>query len=180
MLPISAVVAADPERVRVLVVADWDVGFQLTAREPLPDVLPGESYVTDFVPQRPVAFYEVVVEGFDLVQISVEGRTSTATREDLPRFVGRPEPQRLYRLNDALTVDVDECARLHLCNTTNTPRKQKSVTLVRDTALDWPARRQGRPEDAVTCPACDRKPGDSCDGPVSHPSRTALYLEIDR
>lgn len=161
----------------MLVVADCDVGFQLTAHEPLPDVAPGESYVTDFMPQRLVAFYEVVVEGFDLVQVSVGGRTSTATREDLPRFVGRPEPQRLYRLDEALIVGVDECARLHLCNATSAPRKQKSVTLVRDTALDWPARRKGRPEDAVGCPSCDRKPGDSCDGPASHASRTALHAE---
>lgn len=31
----------------------------------------------------------------------------------------------------------------------------------------------GRPEDEVACPACGNGPGDSCDGPASHPSRVA-------
>ena len=162
----------------MLIVTDWDVGFPLTSRPPLPNVDPGESYVTEFIPQRPVAFHEVLVEGFALVQISVGTRTSTAKVEEHGL-------RRLYRLDEALTVGPDESTRVHLCNNTEAPRKQKSVTLVRDVAADWPARHRavlekGRPEDAVPCPACDKKPGDSCDGPTSHPSRSALYLERTR
>lgn len=176
MVAIS-VVTADPDRVRVLAVVDWDVGFQLTAHAPLPDVRPGESYVTEFSPQRAVAFHEVLVEGFALVQISVGERTPKATVEELPRLIDRPVPRHLYRLDEALTVGPDAGARLLLCNDSDVPRKQKDVTLVRDVAADWPARRRERPEDTVPCPACDRRPGDSCDGPASHPSRLALYLE---
>lgn len=32
-----------------------------------------------------------------------------------------------------------------------------------------------RPEDGVACPACGKSPGDSCDGPTSHPSRVTAY-----
>ena len=169
-------VTADP--VRVLVVTDWDVGFPLTTRPPLADVGPGESYVTEFIPQRSIAFYEVLVEGFALVQISVGTRTSTSKVEE-------HGPRRLYRLDEALTVGPDESVRIHLCNNTDTLRKQKDVTLVRDVTTDWPTRHQtvpetGRAEDSVPCTACDKKPGDSCDGPTSHPSRHRLYLERAR
>ena len=119
----------------MLVVADWDVGFQLTAHPPLPDVGPGEAYVTEFIPQRSVTFHEVLVEGFALVQISVGTQMRTATVEEQPRLIDRPEPQRLYRLDETLTVSPDESARLHLCNNTDAPRKQKSVTLVKDATL---------------------------------------------
>jgi hypothetical protein len=33
----------------------------------------------------------------------------------------------------------------------------------------------GRPEDAVACPACGNGPGNSCDGPSSHPSRLKAH-----
>lgn len=33
----------------------------------------------------------------------------------------------------------------------------------------------GRPEDAVACPACGKGPGDSCDGPMSHPTRIRAF-----
>lgn len=164
----------------MLVVVDWDVGFQLSSREPLPDVLPGESYVTEFIPQRPVAFYEVLVEGFALVQVSVGDRIGQATIEELPPLVGHSVARRLYRLAEVLAVTPDASARLHLCNDSDVARKQKDVTLVRDAAANWPARRRGRPEDAVGCPSCDRKPGDSCDGPASHSSRASLYAERQR
>ena len=75
--------ATDPERVRLLVVADWGVGFQLTAMPPLPDVDPGEAYVTEFTPQRPVTFCEILVEGVALVQISVDGPAPHPSRRAL-------------------------------------------------------------------------------------------------
>lgn len=34
-----------------------------------------------------------------------------------------------------------------------------------------------RPEDDVACPACGKEPGDSCDGPTSHPSRLVLHVK---
>lgn len=118
--------AADPERVRVLVVTDYDVGgFLLTAMPPppLPDVAPGETYVTESFPQRPVTFHEVLVEGFTLVQISVGARTVTAKVEE-------HGSRHLYRLDEALTVGPGESVRLHLCNGTDVPRKQKDIVFV--------------------------------------------------
>lgn len=33
-----------------------------------------------------------------------------------------------------------------------------------------------RPEDSVMCPACGHAPGNSCDGPTSHPSRRIAHV----
>ncbi len=77
------------------------MGFPLTTRirPPLPDIAPGDSYVTEVIPQRPVTIREVLVEGFALVQISIGARTITATVEDLPTVLGQHAPRRLYRLH---------------------------------------------------------------------------------
>jgi hypothetical protein len=156
----------------LLVVTDWDLGFQLTSRPPLPDIAPGESYVTEVIPQRPVTLREVLVEGFVLVQISVGEQTAAAT-------VKEQGPGRLlYLLDELLDVGIETGVRLHLHNASDVPRKHKIGTFVRDVASDWPMRivpDTGRAEDAVRCPACDKRPGDSCDGPASHPSRRTLY-----
>lgn len=151
---------ADPERVRLLVVADWDVGFVLTAHTPLPDVAPGDAYVTEIFPQRSVTIREVLVEGFTLVQIAVGTRTSAAKVEE-------HGPRILYRLDAPLIVETGESVCIRLCNDSDAPRKQKSALLLKEET--------GRAEDAVPCPACRKRSGDSCDGPSSHPSRIALH-----
>lgn len=134
--------ASDPECVRVLVVSDWDAGFALTARPPLPDVAPGDAYVTEFVPQGPVTFREVLVEGFVLVQITsvLGGRVPLETRL-IDAAIETGGEQCLYRLDKPITVgnDAAESLRLHLCNASDAPRKQKSVTLVKDIAATEPA-----------------------------------------
>lgn len=136
--------ATDPERVRVLVVTDWDAGFALMARPPLPDVAPGDAYVTKFVPQGPVTFREILVVGFVLVQITsiLGGRVPLETRL-IDAAIETGGEQRLYRLDKPIIVGTEaaESLRLFLCNASDVPRKQKSVALVKD-AADWPAPRQ--------------------------------------
>jgi len=112
---------------------DWDAGFALTTRVPPPDVKPGGSYITKIFPQQSVTIYEVLVEGFTLVQISVGTRTVTMTGEENGL-------RRLYRLDEPLTVAAGESACLLLCNTSDEPRKQKSAVLVKMT---------GRPEEQL-------------------------------
>ena len=115
--------AGDPLRVRLYVVSDYDVGFQLTNSPPLPLVEPGESYVTECSPQGAISFDEISIEMFSLVKISIEERPITAKLVD-------NGTRRLYRLDEPQTVGSNESARLQLCNATDTPRKQKTVTLV--------------------------------------------------
>ena len=123
---------ADP--VRLLVVTDWDVGFPLTTRvRSLPDVAPGESYVTEVIPQRPVTIHEIMVEGFALVKISIGDRTITAAAEDLSFMVGTAR-RRLYRLVEPADVDTETGVRLHLCNDSDVPRKPKEGALIRQPA----------------------------------------------
>jgi hypothetical protein len=122
---------AATDRVRLLVVTDWDMGFVLTAHPPLPDVAPGESYVTEFVPQRPVTLREVLVEGFSLVQISIAGLAIMGSI--LEQGLDKDGPRRLYRLEEPVEIGIDVGARVHLLNASAVPRKQKIVTLVRDT-----------------------------------------------
>lgn len=118
--------ATDPERVRMLVVTDWDAGFSLTATTPLPNIGPGEAYVTECFPQRPIVIQDVLVEGFALVQISVGTRTSKATVEQ--QGFGCC----LYHLDPPLAVIEDgQSVRVHLCNNSDAPLKQKSVALIR-------------------------------------------------
>ena len=127
------IVAADP--VRLLVVTDWDVGFPLTTRAgSLPDIAPGDSYVTEVIPQRPVFLREIVVEGFALVTISIGERTIAATVEDLPAVAGHALRRRLYRLHEPIDIDTATGVRLHLCNDSDVRRKPKEGTLIRQPA----------------------------------------------
>lgn len=109
---------------RALIVTNWDLGFPLTSRPPIPDVAPGEAYVTEVIPQSPITIREVIVEGFALVQISVGSRTITATLEE-------QGPRRLYRLHEPIDVGTETGMRIHLCNDSDVPRKQKIVTLIK-------------------------------------------------
>lgn len=119
--------------VRLLVVTDWDVGFPLTTRvRSLPDIAPGDSYVTEVIPQRPVSLREIIVEGFALVKISIGERTITAA-EDLSFVVGSAL-RRLYRLVEPTDVDTETGVRLHLCNDSDVPRKPKDGMLIRQPA----------------------------------------------
>jgi hypothetical protein len=131
------VAAADPERVRVLVVTDWDAGFALTTRPPLPDVAPGDMCMIEFAPQRSVTLLEILVEGFVLVQVAVvlDDRVPLETRL-IRAAVGTRDGRNLYRLDSPITVGTEtgESLRLFLCNTADVPRKQKSVTLVKDSS----------------------------------------------
>lgn len=137
-----AVAATDPERVRVFVVTDWDAGFALTARPPLPDVGPGDMYVAEFAPQRPITLLEILVEGFVLVQVVVilDDRVPLETRI-IKAAVETRDGRSLYRLDAPITVGTEtgESLRLFLCNASDVPRKQKSVTLVKDIAVAEPA-----------------------------------------
>lgn len=122
-------VVADP--VRLLVVTDWDVGFPLTTRvKSLPDIAPGDSYVTEVIPQRPVTLREIVVESFALVKISIGERTIAAAAEDLPAVVGHAL-RRLYRLHEPIDVGTETGVSLHLCNDSDVPRKPKEGLLIR-------------------------------------------------
>lgn len=112
------------DRVRLLVVTDWDAGSSLEARPPVLDAAPGDSYVTEVVAASAVTIYEVIVEGFALVQISVGATTAQATIETIGS-------RRLYRLEDPLSVSLNETIRIHLCNDTEVSLKQKDVTIVR-------------------------------------------------
>lgn len=118
-----------PTPVSLLVVTDWNAGLPLATRPPLPDVEPGEAYVTEYEPQRLVVITEVLVEGFTLAQISTKTSTSRVAVKDTiePRSVGR-----LYRLHQALTAGPGESVRLHLHNDSKAPLKQKIVTIVKD------------------------------------------------
>jgi hypothetical protein len=115
--------------VRLFIVTDWDAGFQLTAHPPLPDVAPGETYVTECKPQRPVAIYEALVDGFSIVTISAG---STAAQPTLKTgCVGEETLHRVYQFNPALIVGVDDWLRIQLCNDSSVPRKQKLIALVK-------------------------------------------------
>lgn len=115
--------AGDPLHVRLYVVTDYDVGFPLTNSPPLPLVDPGESYVTECSPQRAITFNEISIEMFSLVKISLNERPIAAT------LINNQNP-RLFHLDEPLTVESNDTLRLHLCNATTAPRKQKTVTLV--------------------------------------------------
>ena len=160
--------------VRLVVVTDWDAGFQLQPRaEPLPDVAPGAEYVVECVPQQAVLIQEVLVRDFALVQVATAAQTVKATT------VARGSLPRLYRLSAAVTAHPDECVSVKLRNDGGTSIKQKVASIVR---VDAAAVRidptpTGRAEDAVPCPACGKTSGDSCDGPASHPSRLMLHVE---
>jgi hypothetical protein len=131
---------AAAESVRLLVVVDWDVGFPLTSRpRELPDVAPGDAYVTEVFPQRAVAIHEVLTEGFALVKISAGDQTGQASVET----VG---PRRLYRLGAPLAVDAGGSVFVHLCNDADAPRKQKDVTIIRCEPTTRPQAVAFRPE----------------------------------
>ena len=116
--------SASPDPVRLLVVTDWDAGFSLRSHPPLLDVDPGASYVTEVVPGKPVAIYEVLVECFQLAQISVGDRTVHATAIT-------DGQRRIYKLESPLVVDPQTSCRLLLCNDTASPLKPKDVTIIR-------------------------------------------------
>lgn len=116
--------SASPDPVRLLVVTDWDAGFSLRSHPPLLDVDPGANYVTEVVPAKPVAIYEVFVERFLLMQISVGVEAAQVTA--VTSGEGR-----LYKLKSPLVVDPQTSCRLLLCNDTATPLKPKDVTIVR-------------------------------------------------
>jgi hypothetical protein len=163
---------------RMIISANWDAGFQLQPRaEPLPDVSPGGEYVVECAPQRSVMIREIVVHDFQLVQIS------TATRQvRLPPIARGSGLPRAYHLDAAITVPAGERVIALLKNDTGITRKQKVPLLVREDAAAARIDRTpiGRAEDAVRCPACGKAPGDSCEGPASHPSRFARYAEYTR
>ena len=96
---------------RLVVVTDWDAGFQLSPRtEPLPDVPPGSDYVTECLPMQSVLIQEVLVRDFALVHVSTRAQTvkvDPVARGSLPR---------LYRLSTAITAHPDECVALRLRN----------------------------------------------------------------
>jgi hypothetical protein len=95
--------------------------------------------MTDVLPQRPVTFNEILVEGFVLVQVTIMlGQTPCEPRL-IDAAIETREGRRLYRLDKPITVgtEADESLRLHLCNASKNPRKQKSVTLI----LDSPEKR---------------------------------------
>ena len=116
--------ATSPDPVRILVVTDWDAGFSLRSHPPLLDVDPGGNYVTEVVPGKPVAIYEVLVERFLLMQISVSGEATQVT-------VVTSGEGRIYKLESPLVVDPQTSCRLLLCNDTASPLKPKDVTIVR-------------------------------------------------
>jgi hypothetical protein len=161
--------------VRLVVITNWDAGFQLTPNvEPLPDVPPGGEYVIECVPQQPVLIREALVRDYALVQVSVGSQTVKA-----PLVERGSSLPRLYRLPVTITVHADECVAVRLRNDGPVTLKQKVPTFVR---VDAAAARidpspTGRAEDAVPCPACGKEPGASCDGPASHPSRLMLHVE---
>lgn len=115
---------ASPDPVRLLVVTDWDAGFALRSHPPLLDVDPGASYVTEIVPGKTVAIYEVLVECLSLAQISVGGQSAQATAVTAGE-------RRIYKLEAPLVVDPETSCRLLLCNDSAAPLKPKDVTIVR-------------------------------------------------
>lgn len=136
---------AATDRVRLLIVTDWDAGFALGPRPPLLDAAPGDSYVTEIVTASTVTICEVLVEGFALVQISVGENTAQATIETI-------ETRRLYRLQPPLVVSLGETIRVQLCNDTSAPLKQKDVAIVRHDPTMRPERiniKPGPAEDRV-------------------------------
>lgn len=115
-----------PRHVRLVVMTDWDAGFQLQPRtEPLPDVAPGGEYVIDCVPQQPVLIQEVLVRNFALVQVSTAKQTIRATT------VARGALPRLYRLGTPVTAHPDECVSVYLRNDGSVTLKQKVPMFVR-------------------------------------------------
>lgn len=115
-----------PLPVRLVVVSDWDAGFQLTPHaEPLPDVAPGGECVVHCVAQQPVLIQEALVRDFALVQVS------NATRTIAARPVARGALPRLYRLSEAIAASPDECVCVRLRNDGAVALKQKVPTLVR-------------------------------------------------
>jgi hypothetical protein len=169
--------------VRLVVATDWDAGFQLGPRtEPLPDVPPGGEYVVECAPQRSVVIREAIVHDFQLVQVATARQTVRVTRTTT---TGGPtlsesrgaSPVRAYHLDAPVAVPAGDIVAILLRNDSAASRKQKVPVLVRQDAAS--ARNDpaptGRAEDSVACPACGKVPGDSCDGPASHPSRLALY-----
>jgi hypothetical protein len=165
--------------VRMMVLTDWDAGFQLRPNlEPLPDVAPGEEYTSEISPGLPIAIREVFVRDFQLVQIATDKQIERVA--PVERGSGLP---RLYRLEAPITVSAGGSVIIRLRNDGIVPLKQKIAALVRENAAA--ARVDpapiGRGEDAVACPACGKGPGDSCDGPASHPSRMrALHVQQAR
>jgi hypothetical protein len=159
---------------RLVVVTDWDAGFQLQpSAEPLPDVSPGGDYIVECVASQSVLIQEVLVRDFALVEVATAAQTikvAPIPRGALPR---------LYRLDAAITAHADDCISVRLYNEGPASLKRKVATLVRKdaAAVRIDPAPTGRAEDVVACPACGKAPGDSCDGPASHPSRMMLHIE---
>lgn len=140
---------AATDRVRLLIVTDWDTGFALGPRPPLLDAAPGDSYVTEIVAANAVTICEVLVEGFALVKISVGENVAQATIETI-------ETRRLYRLQPPLVVSLGETIRVQLCNDTSAPLKQKDVAIVRHDPAARPIPHQPKRINTSPGPAEDR------------------------
>lgn len=110
---------------KMLIVTDYDVGFQLMPTlEPLPEVAPGDTYVTECKPQQAIKIQEVVTEPFAIVQIAVGREAFQTTIEQIG-------PRRIYRLDPPLIATPDDWIRVQLTNDTGVSHKQKIAVIVK-------------------------------------------------
>lgn len=120
-----------PRPVRLVILTDWDVGFQLTPRaDPPPNVSPGGECVVDCVPQESVLIQEILVRDFALVQVLTATLSIPATRARGSN-VERGSLPRTYRLVAPITVQSGECVTVRLRNDGPVALKQKVPTFVR-------------------------------------------------
>jgi len=111
--------------VRLVILTDWDAGFQLSPRaEQLEDVPPGGEYLAECIPSEPILLGEVLVRDFALVQVTVGSqvvRVAGVERGDLPR---------LYRLPASVTASPDQCVAALLRNDGRRRLKPKVAAIV--------------------------------------------------
>jgi hypothetical protein len=168
--------AEDPKLlrlVRLIITTDWDAGFLLRPNvEPLPDVPPGGECIVECFPDRAIAIRDVLVRGFQLVQIA----SGFQVENPPPQLRGSSLP-RAYHLQSPITVQSGDRLIARLRNDGTAPIKQKAATLVRESFASATIDPEpiGRAEDSVACSACGARAGNSCEGPASHPSRLTLY-----
>ncbi|HSX23111.1 MAG TPA: hypothetical protein VLE97_10080 [Gaiellaceae bacterium] len=114
---------------RLLVVTDWDAGFQLTPGAALlAEVPPGGEYVVECTSPRVGLLGEVVVRDFALDRLYV-GKVF-ADVEIAP--IIESSTDRRYPLKPPITVDVGRNIRAVLKNLSDVPKKPKVAMLVLD------------------------------------------------
>lgn len=151
---------------RLFIATDWDAGFQLTPdTKPLDDVAPGGEYVAECASAKSGVLEGVIVRDFVLDRLYVGKKFANITADRELPALGIVN-DRLYYLEPALPIAVDESIRAVLKNISDSPKKPKVAVIAHsDQAVSAAAPRGwrvegvhvGKSEKALSqsCPTCD-------------------------